>query len=278
MNLKTALAKSLSKRFLLPAAATSSSLSRSTSPASATIIDLRGDLKTAKDGERVSILKAYQKAFVDSAGRVGSFKIEGLTGRVEKISTDTVARAILRRAKLKGIEISYVDAQAAATKLLNSEQKQEAICVGAGAGPALSTKEEAVKLYNDAKRNEALAKKKLQKDYDELCTILTELDKVVLNEGKKKPADVNKKILLLLRKAIRSQAYIFLCKDESIPAIAYLHRMVMASFIMPTPLSDYQIIGERTYAFAERQGGSCFFLDFKIFTRCWEKGSSYCKG
>ena len=248
--------------------------------------DLQPDLRKAKKDERSLVLGAYSLARSDIAesdpdtlvrseifGKSGfrrtfvstaqsSAPTDGgpPTSSIADINRNYVARVIIREAKKGGKIITEVEAKNAADTLLVRKSFKE-ISVLASDGSTFTLGEKTVKkFYGIARANAARAQKHPNKDYKELCLILQELDTYIETASSQdldrtQLAEANKKILSLLRKAIQSDAYQFLCHDESIPAIAYVHRMVMASFISPTPLTVYQELGTQTLRGAQESIG-----------------------
>lgn len=68
------------------------------------------------------------------------------------------------------------------------------------------------------------------KNNEDFCSTLFLLHDI-LSKPVSSYSETNKQVLSLIRQAVTSDAYKKLCDDENNPAIKYLHRLVIASFI-----------------------------------------------
>ena len=206
--------------------------------------DLRPALHQAKEAERSQIIGAYHQVLLDCVSQFNEMqKSKSFTqDEIGTICQGAVARAIMRKAKSNGVHLPYDQAQELAGTLWETTSRSDVQVIQVE-GKVLLTQKEAQEMYSHVKSNARTAQKRLTKDYGHLCQILLELDKEIQAATSQTMAVANERILLLLRKAQQSDAYAFLCEDESIPAIAYLHRMTMALFIQPQPLDIYKPVG-----------------------------------
>ncbi len=226
--------------------------------------DLRQTLKKAKTAERQDVLSAYQKVNKDSQDMLELCKAlnASIGGTIENICIDAIARDIMRQARLKGKQLSLKQATEMASALCTQAHDKKGVeeIVDKQQWKDLYERYEVVGLYSKAMANLEVKIDVRNKQYRELCAIVTELANTIesATEDPQKLAKTNARILFLLRKAQQSEAYAFLRHDEKNPAIAYVHRLAMASFLLPKPLTAHQQVVEPMVQTASRQNGFSF--------------------
>jgi hypothetical protein len=214
-------------------------------------------LKTARAAERSAVMQSVisarnQMPLVAAQIRSVADRKDNPNLTMKDLRIKAAARQMMRQAKLEGRTLNEQNAIAQVTKALQDPP---------GMHEELKDIEERF-----TERNA----EKIGTSYIELCTILKTLDDELYAAGragdKAKVAEVNEKILILTRKAVQTEAYKALCTDESLPAIRYLHRIVMASFANQQPLDAYREIGEETLKQAEK-GASVSKLEQSTFPK-----------
>jgi hypothetical protein len=207
---------------------------------------LRQQLRSAKEEERRSVLEAYQQVEAPDTFSCVDLQSEE---RIRGVCIATIARAIIRDGKRRGVTVRVSDAETAAGNLMGKTGSYDIDDVFVSSDFTLP-KERAVFIWKSTIHNRTLAGTEIAKDYRAWCVDLEKVKKLLQSLAEKQLTgkqlcEANKEILRLLRRAIRSDVYQFLCHDETIPAISYLHRLVIASFVCPMPLRVYQGVGKR---------------------------------